>query len=121
MKKVAIIALYSFFTAQLVAQVKITAAEAAKHIDEKVTVCDKVFGARFLENATRQPTLVNMGDAYPNNPFTFVIFGEDRKKFKYVPEDFLVDKQVCVTGEITLHKDKPQIVVSDTAQVTVEK
>jgi len=44
----------------------------------------------------------------------------DRKKFKYKPEEFLINKQVCVTGEIKTFRDKPQIVVSDTAQVVVK-
>ena len=100
-------------------QTSIPAAEAAKHIGEKLTVCDKVFGGRFFENSNDQPTLLNMGDAYPNNPFTFVIYGADRKKFNYKPEEFLVNKQVCVTGEIKNYRDKPQIVVSDTAQLSI--
>ena len=101
-------------------QSTVTAAEAGKHVGEKITVCDKVFGGRFLENANEQPTLINMGDAWPNNPFTFVIFGDNRKKFSYKPEDFLVNKQVCVTGEIKTYRDKPQIIVTDTAQVKIK-
>jgi hypothetical protein len=101
-------------------QGSIPAAEAAKHVGEKATVCDKVFGGRFMENASGQPTLINMGDAYPNNPFTFVIFPDDRKKFSYKPEDFLVDKKVCVTGEIKEFRGKPQIVVTDTLQVVIK-
>lgn len=101
-------------------QTTIPAADAAKHIGEKITVCDKVFGGRYFENSNDQPTLINMGDVYPNNPFTFVIYGPDRKKFGYKPEEFLVNKQVCVSGEIKSYRDKPQIVVSDTTQVTVK-
>ena len=101
-------------------QTEIKAADAGKHIGEKATVCDKVFGGRYLENANGQPTLVNMGAAYPNNPFTFVIFGENRKKFKYQPEEFLLNREVCVSGEITSFKDKPQIVVADTTQVKIK-
>lgn len=101
-------------------QTSIPAAEAGKHIGEKLTVCDKVFGGRYFENGKDQPTLLNMGDAYPNNPFTFVIYGADRKKFPYTPEEFLVNKQVCVTGEIKSYREKPQIIVSDTAQVVIK-
>ena len=120
MKRYLSSAMFLFMTTFGFSQIKIPAAEASKHIGEKITVCDKVFGGRYLENASEQPTLINMGDAYPNNPFTFVIFGEERKKFTYKPEEFLVDKQVCVTGEIKTYKDKPQIIVSDTSQVVVK-
>lgn len=109
-----------FLVSNAFSQSAISASEAAKHIGEKTTVCDKVFGGRFLENANGQPTLINMGDAYPNNPFTFVIFTDNRKKFSYKPEDFLVDKKVCVTGEIKEYRGKPQIVVTDTLQVVVK-
>jgi hypothetical protein len=112
--------IFLFFLGRVFSQASIRATEAAKHIGEKITVCDKVFGGRFLENATDQPTLINMGDAYPNNPFTFVIFGADRKKFSYKPEDFLIDKKVCVTGEIKEFHNKPQIVVSDTTQIAIK-
>jgi hypothetical protein len=101
-------------------QASISAAEAAKHIGEKTTVCDKVFGGRYLDNANGKPTLINMGAVFPNNPFTFVVFDDDRKKFSYQPETFLIDKQVCVTGEIKEFRGKPQMVVADTAQVKVK-
>ena len=97
----------------------ITAADASKHIGEKGTVCGKVFGGRYFETANRQPALLNMGAAYPDNPFTFVIFGEDRKKFSYRPEEFLVNKEVCVTGQIVDYKSKPEIVVSDSVQIKI--
>lgn len=102
-------------------QSSIPASEAPKHLNEKQTICDKVFGGRYLENAKDAPTLLNMGAAYPNNPFTFVVFLEDRKKFSYKPEEFLLNKEVCVTGEITEFKGKPQIIVSDTLQVVIKK
>lgn len=102
-------------------QSSIPAKDAAKHIGEKATVCDKVFGGRFFESGKDQPTLLNMGDAYPNNPFTFVIYGEARKQFSYKPEEFLVNKQVCVTGEIKDYRGKPQIIVTDSSQLMIKK
>ncbi len=118
MKKYIVLAVCILAVKHSFSQTSIPAAEAAKHIGEKLTVCDKVFGGRYFENSNDRPTLLNMGDAYPNNPFTFVIYGADRKKFSYKPEEFLVNKQVCVTGEIKSYRDKPQIIVSDTAQVS---
>ena len=102
-------------------QSSVPAKDAAKHTGEKITVCDKVFGARFFENGKDQPTLVNMGDAYPNNPFTFVIYGEDRKKFSWKPEEYLINKDVCVTGEVKDYRGKPQIIVTDSTQLVIKK
>ena len=120
MKTALIFTVLLFPLCQCYAQTSVPAAEAAKHVGEKITVCDKVFGGRFLENAKDQPTLINMGDAYPNNPFTFVIFGDNRKKFSYAPEEFLLNKQVCVTGEISSYHDKPQIIVMDSTQLKIK-
>jgi micrococcal nuclease len=99
----------------------IKASEAANHLNEKATVCDSVYGARWLDGANGQPTLVNMGGVYPNNPFTFVIFGENRSKFSYKPEEYLLNHSVCVTGQIVEFRGKPQIVVSDTTQISIKK
>lgn len=103
------------------AQSPIKAADAAKHLNEKATVCDSVYGGRWLENANGQPCLLNMGGSYPNNPFTFVIFGENRTKFNYKPEEFLINKQVCVAGEVKEFRGKPQIIVDDPKQVELKK
>lgn len=121
MQKIYVLALACMVSSVTYSQSSITAAEAAKHIGEKATVCDKVYGGRYLDNANGKPTLINLGAAYPNNPFTFVIFGDDRKKFNYQPETFLVDKEVCVTGEIKEFRGKPQIAVADTTQVVIKK
>jgi hypothetical protein len=64
----------------------ITPEEAAKHVGETLTVFGKVFGGKYLENSNGSPTLINMGAAYPPNPFTVVIYGSDRGNFSYKPE-----------------------------------
>jgi DNA/RNA endonuclease YhcR with UshA esterase domain len=121
MKSIACIAFALLLAGTSQAQSPIKAADAAKHLNEKATVCDSVYSGRWLENANGQPCLLNMGGSYPSNPFTFVIFGESRVKFPYKPEEYLVNKQVCVTGEIKSYRDKPQIVVDDPKQVEVKK
>ncbi len=118
MKTIFSLMMLALFSNHLSAQ-NISAADASKHIGEKGTVCGKVFGGRYFETANRQPALLNVGAAYPDNPFTFVIFGEDRKNFSYSPEVFLVNKEVCVSGQIIDYKSKPEIVVTDSAQIRI--
>lgn len=93
--------------------------EAQKYIGQTVTVCGKIFTARFLEQANKQPTLLNMGAAFPNQPFTVVIFGESRSNFTYKPEEFLNGKDICVTGLIQEYKGKPQMIVTKETEVKV--
>ncbi len=98
----------------------ISAEEAEKHIGDNVTVCGKIFGGRFFETSTNAPTLLNVGAAYPASPFTIVIPGSVRIKMGFAPEQKWRDKNVCVTGKIVLHKNKPEIEITDESQI-VEK
>ena len=98
----------------------ISPGQAAQHIGETLSVCGQVFGGRYLDNANGQPTLINMGAEYPDNPFTLVIFGSDRGRFPYKPEEYLKGKSICVTGLIKDYKGKPEIVVSDAGQIRLQ-
>lgn len=102
-----------------IGQTRIAAKEAAKHLNEKVMVCDKVFGGKYLSNANI--TLVDMGGSHPNELLTLVIKGDDRKKFKNPPEEFFRGKKVCVTGQIIDYKGKPEIVITDPGQIKEDK
>lgn len=95
--------------------------DAAKHIGEKATVCGKVFGGKFFETSTKAPTLLNVGAAYPNSPFTIVLSNEVRIKMGNAPEVELKGKNVCATGTIILFKEKPEIEINDIALLTIEK
>lgn len=104
--------------AKLFAQTNITAKDAAKHIKEKVVVTDQVYGGKFLSNAGI--TLIDVGGAHPNEALTLLIKGDDRKKFKDAPEEALKGKKVIITGEVIDYKGKPEIVITDPAQIKVQ-
>jgi hypothetical protein len=91
--------------------------ELNKHIGDSITVCTKIYGGIFLDRSKDTPTLLNAGDKYPNAPLTIVIGPETRQKFKEKPEVFYKDKEVCITGKISLYKDKPQIVLYSEKQI----
>jgi micrococcal nuclease len=100
------------------AQTSIAAKEAAKHINEKVVICDQVFGGKFLSGANI--TLVDVGGSHPNEALTLLIKGDDRKKFKVAPEEYFKGKKVCITGQVIDYKGKPEIVVTDTLQIKLQ-
>ncbi|MFD2874092.1 hypothetical protein ACFS5N_16540 [Mucilaginibacter ximonensis] len=104
--------------AKLFAQTNITAKDAAKHIKEKVVVTDQVYGGKFLSNGGI--TLIDVGGAHPNEALTLLIKGDDRKKFKDAPEEALKGKKVIITGEVIDYKGKPEIVITDPAQIKVQ-
>lgn len=103
------------------AQQEIKIEDLSKHVGDSVTVCSKIYGGIFLDRSKEQLTLLNAGDKYPNAPLTIVIGPEARARFENKPELFYKDKEVCVTGKISLYKEKPQIVVYDVQQIAVKK
>ncbi len=115
-KYIFVTALLGIVSLQVIAQT-ITPQEAAKHIGEKQTICGKIFGGRFFEKSDNPKTLLNMGGAYPNHLITIVIEGDTRKKFTVKPEEFYANKEVCVTGEIKDFKGKPELHVTEVAQI----
>ena len=102
------------------AQQKIDINDAAKHEGDSVTICSKIFGARYFESGKGAPTLLNVGAKYPQAPLTIVIFGENRANFKNKPEEFYPDKNICVTGRISMYHDKPQIVITSESNIVVQ-
>ncbi|WP_256010477.1 hypothetical protein [Desertivirga xinjiangensis] len=100
------------------AQKKVSATELSNYIGDSVTVCDKVYGGRFLQRTSI--TLLSVGKEFPYHLLTIVIKGGDRDKFKYKPEDALVKKSVCVTGKLTEYGGKPQIIITDPSQIKIQ-
>jgi DNA/RNA endonuclease YhcR with UshA esterase domain len=99
-------------------QTNITAKDAAKHLNEKVTVCDQAYGGKFLSGSNI--TLIDIGASHPEELLTLLIKGDDRKKFKNPPETDLKGKKICVTGQIIDYKGKPEIVITDPDQIKVQ-
>jgi hypothetical protein len=120
MKKLLFVLVVTFICSTGFAQT-FTPEEAGKHVGDSVKVCGKIFGGRFLETSNGAPTLLNMGAAYPKNPFTIWVAGTVRAKMGTALEITLKDKDVCVTGVVTLYKEKPEMKVFDSAQIEVVK
>jgi hypothetical protein len=55
--------------------------------------------------------------SFPHQPFTIVIWGDDRAKFG-APEVTYANKRVCVTGTIEDYRGKPEIVATSPDQIT---
>ena len=93
--------------------------QAKNHLGENATVCGLVVSTKYLESKRRSPTFLDLDHPYPHQPFTIVIWGDDRQKFG-TPEVEYKDKRVCVTGTITEFRGTPEIVAKDPTQITEE-
>jgi len=99
---------------------KITAAEAKDHVGEIRTVCGKVVSTHYASGSKGQPTFLFLDEPYPKEVFTILIWGNDRAKFG-TPETKYKDAKVCVTGKITSHREKPEIMATEPSQIVQEK
>ena len=91
--------------------------DAERHIGETATVCGVVASAVFEADAQDQPTLLDLGEPSRHALFTAVIYRDDRSKFG-TPETSLSGKRICVTGQISDYRGKPEIVLTDPNQLT---
>ncbi len=92
---------------------KIPASEAKEHVNVEATVSGKVIELYKTEKLVR----LNLDKAFPNQPFTVVIFATKTNLF---PElDKLKGKTIEVTGKITEYRDQPQIILVSTNQLKI--
>jgi DNA/RNA endonuclease YhcR with UshA esterase domain len=119
MRRIFITIFTLFITGLVNGQTTIKLEEISQHIGDSVIVCGKVEDIRYFETSKNQPTLLNIGDKFPKQLLTVVIWGNVRAEFKNKPEE-MQDKQVCVTGRITLYKEKPQIIIDNPGQITIQ-
>src|SRR6478609_7953063 len=108
MRSLSLLLLLFFISVSIDAQATIKLEDAATHVGDSVKTCGKVAGIRFMEGSKGQPTLINMGAAYPNQLLTVVIWEDLRKQFDKAPEELFKDKDICIVGKIELYRDKPQ-------------
>src|SRR5712691_1663756 len=82
----------------LSAQERIGPADAAKYIGKSATVCGLVASTSYALQSLGRPTFLNLDRPYPKQPFTVLIWGEDRSSFSPPPEKAYNGKKICVSG-----------------------
>ena len=92
----------------------ISAQDAKNHIGEQETVCGKVVSENTATKSKGQPTFINLDSAYPNQVFTILVWGDDRKNVGDLPHE---GERVCATGVIRNYKGSPEIMVKSKAQL----
>ena len=95
--------------------------DAYRYIGKEATVCGHVAGSTWMEGLRGRPTFLNLGGVYPHQTFTVVIWDDARAKFETAPNLLFDGGDICVTGKIETYKGKPQIVVRDPKQITMEE
>jgi DNA/RNA endonuclease YhcR with UshA esterase domain len=115
MKKSVVVISVLFYCLSAFCQTKIPIESVSKYMGQKVTVCSKVYGIKSLEKVS----FINLGASYPNSLLTIVIFARDKANFKE-PLETYSDKNICVTGVLKEYNGKPEIIISNPADITSE-
>ncbi|MFZ1072170.1 MAG: hypothetical protein WAO21_01925 [Verrucomicrobiia bacterium] len=95
------------------APVKIGTGEADKYYDQEMVVTGRVAQVTIRPNVT----FLNLDKAYPNSPFTVVIF-HGHSSF-YGDANALKGKSIEIRGKIKNYHDKPEIALDRMNQLTV--
>ena len=117
MKHIYFLLFVLLFTGIAYGQTSIKLEDVSQHTGDSVTVCGLVADMRYFENSKNQPTFLNIGDTYPNQKLTIVIWGSVKAGFKE-PVEILKGKQICITWRIILFKERPEIVIENPEQIT---
>jgi hypothetical protein len=113
MKTIAVVAAL-LLTASVGQAQSLTAAQAKAHEGETATVCGAVASERTATSSRGEPTFINLDSTYPNQVFTILIWGDDRKNVGELPH---VGSHVCVNGLIADYHGVPEIVVRSSGQL----
>jgi len=112
-----LIALFNLITAE--EKATITPAQDSKHVGKYEKVCGQVTSTYYADENKGIPTFINLDKPYPDQIFTVMVWGSDRKNFKFKPEDFYRDKEICVEGEIKDYKGVAEIIIKTPKEVAM--
>jgi hypothetical protein len=87
----------------------ISAAEAAQHVGENRTVCGEIVNTHTASSTHGTPTFIDIDQAWPNQIFDLVIWGDNKNDIGKFPEK----GKVCASGTIVLYKGKAEILLRD--------
>lgn len=91
----------------------IKAADAKAHVGENATVCGIVASEHTASSSRGEPTFINLDSPYPDQIFTILVWGDDRKNVGELPR---LKSRVCATGLIKDYRGVPEIVVRSSGQ-----
>lgn len=88
----------------------VSAAEDKNLAGQYVTVCGSVSEVKTIS----RDTFINLEGKHPNQPFYFYHYG------RAFPDKKFISKDVCGTGMVVMHKNKPQIIIESPDELTIQ-
>jgi endonuclease G len=94
----------------------VKAKDLKKYNKQYIRTCSVVVGS-YISKGKGKPIFLNFGRSYPNQYFSAVIWKNNRSNFSYNPVKKLLNKEVCIKGEVSLYKGRPSINLKDESQI----
>lgn len=91
--------------------------QAKYHVGKTVTVCGTVVSSRKTVKA--KAIYLNFDTMSPEEDFYATIWQNNGVNFSYDPEVYLLNKQVCVTGKVTMFDEIPRISINNEKEVVL--
>lgn len=88
----------------------VSAVEAKNYLGQIVTVCGQVSEVKTIS----LDTFINLEKKHPNQPFYFYHYG------RTFPERKFLSQEVCASGLVVMHKNKPQIIIESPDELTIQ-
>lgn len=82
--------------------------------NRKHTVCGKVVSTKKHKKGH---VFIDLDKKFPNQVFSVSIFESSIKNFDYEPEVYLLDQEVCFTGNVGEYNDTPNMIIENSKQV----
>ena len=96
-----------------------SAKEAWNHVGEEAVVCGKVAGVFYAKRSKGQPTFINLEKDYPNQLFTIIIWGKQRKQFKDLRS--FKGRGLCFKGAIQSYNERPEMIIESPAKIKLKR
>jgi len=98
-----------------IAQDKIAAKEALKHIGENVIIYDKVYGTKFLQNSNNIQLYI--GNNYPHQFLTVIVKKVYWSQHMVQSQAELSGRSFCITGKLLKFNGRPVVEVTESSQL----
>jgi len=85
----------------------VNSVDAKNYENKSVKVCGTIVATKYSEKSGA--TFLNFDQKFPDQLFYISIWKSDLANFPYQPHVHLLNKEVCVTGTVTLNRDIPTI------------
>ena len=91
-----------------------------RYIGDSVQICTKIYNSRYYESSEDHPTVFDVQANYLDPIVKVVILEEDRQNFVDNPEKVYLNKDVCISGLLTLRNNIPCIFLHNREQIKVK-